>query len=138
MIGLSFLQVLLRQFLGTGLLWADTLSRHLVLWVGFLGAALAAAEGKHFAWEAVTHREGSTGAVLRLASSLAAIAITAILALASWDFFVAERAQGSALFTAGALTVPSWPFSAIIPIGFGLVLFHMALRGLAAAWDIRQ
>ncbi|MDE2237792.1 MAG: TRAP transporter small permease subunit, partial [Elusimicrobia bacterium] len=49
MSSLAFLQVLRRELFGSGALWADPLLRSLVLWVGFLGAALAAAEDKHFA-----------------------------------------------------------------------------------------
>ena len=37
MVVLAFLQVVLRNVFGTGLIWADTLVRHLVLWAGFFG-----------------------------------------------------------------------------------------------------
>ena len=51
MVTLAFAQVILRHF-GLGLLWGETVLKHLVVWTGFLGAALAAASEKHFAWEA--------------------------------------------------------------------------------------
>ena len=41
------MQVVLRQVFGGGILWCDTLLRHLVLWVGFLGAARAAGQHPH-------------------------------------------------------------------------------------------
>jgi TRAP-type C4-dicarboxylate transport system permease small subunit len=47
MVVLSALQILLRNVFGAGVLWIDPLLRYLTLWIGFLGAALAAAEGRH-------------------------------------------------------------------------------------------
>ena len=47
MILLAFLQIVLRNFFDTGLPWGDSLVRYLVLWVGFIGAALATNEESH-------------------------------------------------------------------------------------------
>ncbi|MBI2341120.1 MAG: TRAP transporter small permease subunit, partial [Deltaproteobacteria bacterium] len=47
MIVLGFLQVVLRNFFGSGISWADVTVRHLVLWVGFFGAVLATIENRH-------------------------------------------------------------------------------------------
>ncbi|MEK7671275.1 MAG: TRAP transporter small permease subunit, partial [Bacteroidota bacterium] len=54
MIVLSFSQVVLRNFFGTGFLWADPLVRHLVIWVGFMGAAIASHEERHISIDALT------------------------------------------------------------------------------------
>lgn len=136
MVGLSFYQVLLRQLFGTGLLWADTLTRHLVLWVGFLGAALAAAEGKHFAFEAMAHQGGRRGAALRLFGSLFGAAVSALLAGAAWQYFQEERQAAETLFSVGSLSVPSTWFAVAIPTGFALVLVHLLVRSALAAGDL--
>jgi TRAP-type C4-dicarboxylate transport system permease small subunit len=47
MILTAFLQITLRNIFATGLTWADPMVRNLVLWVGFIGAAIATKEGKH-------------------------------------------------------------------------------------------
>ena len=47
MILLAFSQIVLRNFFATGISWGDSLVRYLVLWVGFIGAAIATREGKH-------------------------------------------------------------------------------------------
>ena len=47
MIGIAFLQVILRNFFNSGIDWADVTVRHLVLWVGLLGASVAARENRH-------------------------------------------------------------------------------------------
>ena len=46
MVTMSFLQIILRAF-SIGILWGDIFLRHLVLWVGFIGASLATREEKH-------------------------------------------------------------------------------------------
>jgi TRAP-type C4-dicarboxylate transport system permease small subunit len=47
MIGLSFTQVVMRNFFSSGLDWADVTVRHLVLWVGLIGASIGAKEKRH-------------------------------------------------------------------------------------------
>lgn len=131
MVLLSFCQVVLRLF-GTGLLWADTLTRHLVLWAGFLGAALAAADNKHFAFEAFAHRKGRLGTALKVFGNLFGAAMSALLAQAAWQFFQDERASGEALFSIGTFSVPSSWFAAAIPVGFVLVLIHLCIRAALA------
>ncbi len=129
MTGLAFVQVARRQLFGTGALWADTLLRHLVLWVGFLGAAIAAADEKHFAWEAAAERGGPK---LKAAAQAAAAIVSAFLVAASVSFFKDEYAAGQTLFRIGSVAVPSWLFALAVPVGFGLVLIHAALRSIHA------
>jgi TRAP-type C4-dicarboxylate transport system permease small subunit len=133
MVTLAFAQVVLRHF-GLGLLWGETVLKHLVLWTGFLGAALAARSEKHFAWEAA-----HVGAPerwkpwLRLAANLSGAAITALLLAASWTYFTDDRASGAELMTVAGVVVPSWAASAGIPLGFALVLAHMLFKSADAA-----
>lgn len=127
MIALSFSQVLLRQFWGMGILWGDTLARHLVLWVGFLGASLASAQGKHFAWEGPSCK-GAGASILRWTAPLTTLIISLLLTKAAWIFFLEEKASGSILFRAGSLEIAAWVFAAAIPAGFLLISIHTALR----------
>lgn len=133
MIALAFLQVALRQFFHSGILWGDTLARHLVLWVGFLGAALAASDDKHFAWEAASQTGGKAGAAMKLAANLAAAAVSFMLASAAWQFFLDEKASGTVLLTIGALAVKTWLMALAIPAGFALVALHSLARAADAA-----
>jgi len=133
MVSLAFAQVVLRHF-GMGLLWGETVLKHLVLWTGFLGAALAAKSEKHFAWEAA-----HVGAperwkpALRLAANLCGAAVTAILLKASWAYVADERASGAELLAIGKTVVPAWFASAGIPGGFALVLIHLLFKSADAA-----
>ena len=44
---LGCMQIVLRNFFHSGVLWADPMMRHLVLWLGCLGAALATTRVRH-------------------------------------------------------------------------------------------
>lgn len=131
MVLLSFSQVLLRQAFGIGLLWGDTFLRHVVLWVGFLGAALAAAQEKNFAFEALMECCGPRSkAALGLVARVFTALVCAMLAKAAWKFLLDERAAQAVLFTAFGAEVPAWIFALIVPAGFTLIGLHALLRAV--------
>lgn len=136
---LAFLQVLLRGFFGGGLLWADTLLRHLVLWMGFLGAGLAAATGRQFAVDASAHLLSGRPRAL---AGLAAHGFTAFVCLrlcqASLSFLREELAHAGALFTVAGRAVPAWAFELILPLGFALLCFHYLVRTLESALSLQK
>ncbi len=136
MVTLAFGQVVLRHF-GAGLLWGETLLKQLVMWTGFLGAALAAESEKNFAWEA-----GNLGmppkwkAPLRLLASLAAALVCALLLQAAWRYAADDRAAGEILTTIGTISIPSWIAASGIPGGFALILAHLLFKSADAACEI--
>jgi TRAP-type C4-dicarboxylate transport system permease small subunit len=135
MVILAFGQVVLRRF-GQGLLWGETLLKQMVMWSGFLGAALAAREEKHFAWEAAhLGAPASWKAPLRLAASLAAAAVCALMLQAAWRYAADDRAAGAVLTTIGTVRVPSWIAAAGIPGGFALLLAHLLFKSADAACE---
>ncbi len=128
MVSLSFAQVILRMF-GKGLLWGDTLARHMVIWAGFLGAAVATAEGKHFALDTFAESlKGRARAAVHALAGLSALALTCWLAAASWSFCVLMRETGEVLFHVGGIAVPTWSYSLVYPGGFALLAVHILLR----------
>ena len=129
MILLSFVQVILRGFFSMGLLWGDTFLRHLVLWVGFLGAAVATSENGHFAIDIVRKslpdRAKKYAAV---ATGLFASACLFALSDGAVKFFRDGYQAKSALFTVNNFEVPAWWMDLIIPAGFILLSVHFALK----------
>jgi len=125
MIALSFMQVVLRLFHANSLLWADPLLRHMLLWAGFFGAALAAASQKHFALDVFIKKlprpAYKTAIIL---SRLFACAVCAILAAASVKFLRDEAQAGTILFTMGSLEMKAVWLESILPLGFILVGLH--------------
>ncbi|MEJ2722735.1 MAG: TRAP transporter small permease subunit [bacterium] len=54
------LQIVLRNFFHTGLIWADPLMRHIVLWLGCMGAVLATSRMRHISIDIFTRLRSSS------------------------------------------------------------------------------
>ncbi|MFW6242342.1 MAG: TRAP transporter small permease, partial [Thermodesulfobacteriota bacterium] len=82
MLGLSAAQILLRNFFGTGLAWADVMVRLLVLWIGLAGAMVASRKGDHIRIDVAVRylppsRAGAAEALARLSTAV-------ICGIAAW------------------------------------------------------
>jgi TRAP-type C4-dicarboxylate transport system permease small subunit len=133
MVVLAFTQVMLRNLFGTGLLWADPLVRHFVLWAGFLGGALATGAERHIGIDALTRfmsprfKAGSQA----LTSLFAAVACS-FLAQAAWTFLLSEKSAGSTT----VLDIPVWAGASIIPAGYMLMALHFLLRTIESSLTV--
>ncbi|MEK7251176.1 MAG: TRAP transporter small permease [Bacteroidota bacterium] len=125
MIVLSFSQVVLRNFFGTGFLWADPLVRHLVIWVGFMGAAIASHEERHISIDALTKFFSPRWkAIAQVLTSLFAVIVCYYLADAALTFLRDEKASGSDF----VLSIPTWVALIVIPTGYGLMAIHFVVK----------
>lgn len=121
MVGLSSVQLFLRMAFDFGFEWADIMVRQMVLWLGFVGGALATHRGRHIAIDAARKLlPPKRGAALRAFTSLVAAGITAILVSAAITFIKDEIDSETTVFG----DVPSWPFQLIIPAAFVAMTFH--------------
>ncbi len=121
MVVMAFGQVLLRNVFGTSIVWGDILLRHLVLWVGFLGATIATGEGRHIKVELLTKFvPPKAQKILGILAALFSAVICALLLQASIVFIDIGIDPGSTLI----LNIPTTYFVVIIPIGFGLMAFR--------------
>jgi TRAP-type C4-dicarboxylate transport system permease small subunit len=138
MVALSFLQLVLRLAFHSSILWLDPLLRHFVLWAGFLGAALAARESRHFALD-IAH-EMMPQWLRRPAAILGACfacVVCAFMVYAGISFIKDEIASGSAAFDIGSWSVKGWWLELILPVGFALILFHTAVGLLRPAKEVK-
>ncbi|MBI5464250.1 MAG: TRAP transporter small permease, partial [Ignavibacteriales bacterium] len=55
MVLLAFYQVMMRNLFSGGFVWGDIVLRHIVLWLGFLGGALATSNQRHIHIDAFAH-----------------------------------------------------------------------------------
>ncbi len=118
MVVLSGLQILLRNLFDSGLTWIDPLLRVLVLWLGLVGATVAARRGKHIRIDLVNRYLGGLGQ--RLAEAAGNAFTAAVCALIAWHgtrMVLGEREYA----TSGVLDVPVWVLQLVIPAAFGLV-----------------
>lgn len=127
MVVFAFLQVVMRNVFGAGFLWGDPLVREMVLWTGFVGAALATGQERHISIDAFTRflplRVKHITATI--ASAFAA-GICYYLGTSAWMFMLDEKQTGNEMF----LSIPSWVGLSIIPVGYWLIGFHFLLNTL--------
>jgi TRAP-type C4-dicarboxylate transport system permease small subunit len=125
MISLSFLQVLLRVFFHSGIVWLDPVLRHMVLWAGLIGAALAARYSHHFALETfVKLTPKQMQRPLEICADLFTAAASALLFYASYKFIRDEFAAGSVAFYINHFAVKGGWAEIIIPASFALIGLH--------------
>jgi TRAP-type C4-dicarboxylate transport system permease small subunit len=127
MIAVAFLQIVLRNFFATGIDWGDPLVRYLVVWVGFIGAAIATREGKHITIDVVSRWiTGRGNRYIPVASHFSSALICGILTFAAIKFIRLETQIGGSVF----LKLPVWVPELIIPAAFGLMTVRYAMRFL--------
>ena len=121
----AFMQIVLRNFFTTGLPWGEVLIRYLVLWVAFIGAALATKEGKHINMAVFSQwASDRADAYLKGLSNLCSVFICGLLTYAAVRFIQFEAQMG----TTTMFGLPIWLPELIIPITFALMTFRFALR----------
>ena len=121
----ALLQIVMRNFYSTGFVWADTLMRHVVVWLGFLGASFATGKGRHIQIELLPKLlpPGPARAV-KLFCILFAAVVSVVLAHASWEFVQNERASASIALA----NIPYWWLEVIFPFGFATMAVKFAWR----------
>jgi len=127
------LQIVLRLFFESGIVWADALLRHLVLWTALLGAMTAAREDKHLAIDAISqHLAPRTRGASRFVTHLLAAIVCGVLAWLSFDLIRLEQGDSARAFGA----VPAWIGETIMPVAFAVMAWRYArhaFRGLLRA-----
>ena len=130
MMVLAFAQVVLREAFSEGFIWADILLRHLVLWIGFLGGALATSNSRHIHIDALAHYVSErTRSMLAILTNLFGAAVCVLLYQASITFIQGEVEARSVVFA----NIPAWYAQIIIPVGFGLHVVHFLLHSILNA-----
>jgi TRAP-type C4-dicarboxylate transport system permease small subunit len=99
----------------------------MVLWVGFVGASLAARENRHIAIDFLPNiLPASWHRPIGIFTKLCAAVISLFLAQAAWSFVAYEREAESILF----LNLPVWIFQVVLPYSFGLLTIRFILSAI--------
>ena len=132
MVVLPLAEIVVRRLFGVGVPGSGPFVQHLTLWIGFLGAAIAARQGKLLALATGTFvPERWRGATTVFASGVAACMAT-ILAMGAVQLVATERETGTII----AANVPAWVGQLALPIGFALIALRLAWRA-GASWVAR-
>jgi len=128
MVVLASLQIFLRIFFFSGILWGDVALRHLVLWVGLVGAVLATRESRHITIDILPKAlKCRAHHVLRVFSDFFSAFIAALLTRAGFIFVRDEFLSQPSTF----LGLPGWVPALIFPIAFSTISLHFVLNGVA-------
>ncbi|WP_370682032.1 TRAP transporter small permease [Comamonas sp. GB3 AK4-5] len=121
MASIIFTNVVLRYTTGDSIIWAEEVSRHMMIWVAFLGAGLALRFGGHVAIDNL-HRAVNTGTAraLRVLVVLGLSLFFIFMTVASSDYVWRTRFQSTA-----ATDIPISFIYAAMPVGFVLMLVHL-------------
>ena len=129
MILVAFLQIVLRNFWATGLAGGDPFVRYMVVWVGFIGAALATHQGKHIKIDVLSHwLPPRANHLLQSLLNLVSAGICGLLAIAAFRFVQFEAQLGGKTF----LDLPVWIPQVIIPVTFGIIALRFVLATISS------
>ena len=118
---LGCLQIVLRNFFHSGILWADPLMRHIVLWLGCLGAVLATTRLRHINIDVFTRLLPASLRPYRRAVVYSATAVaTFVLGVAALRLVVDERAFGDVAFG----VFQTWTLQSVLPFAFFMISYR--------------
>jgi len=130
MILLAVAQIFLRNFGDSSIVWADPFLRVAVLWIGLLGAMIAARENSHIAIDIATRYLPEK--LARLSAVVLALFTAVVCGMVGWyalAFVRSEYEYGSTAFAA----VPAWICESIMPFAFALIALRYLLIAIGVA-----
>ena len=132
LLGFALLQIILRNFFSMGIVWGDTLLRHVLLWTSLLGMARAVGERQYIAIEILPLMFSDKGKKLcrSVCDGISCFISLALLA-ASWTFVRLEQLAGTMAF----LDIPIWWLQIIFPIAFAMMAARFACHFLDSAFQ---
>lgn len=125
MVVLPLAEIVVRKFFGVGIPGSGPFVQHLTLWIGFLGAAIAAREGKLLALATGTFiPSGRPREIAYALASAVAACMATVLTWGGWQLAMSEREAGSII----AVGVPVWVGQLALPVGFALIAVRLAWK----------
>ena len=127
MVSLGFLQILFRNLISVGIVWIDSLVRHLVLWIALLGASVATRESRHISIDIISGRispgrYSKVQAAVHLFSAL----VCFLLVHPAVRFVQNDYVAGKTL----AFGIPLWLSQAVMPAMMLVMGARFLLQGL--------
>jgi len=133
MAALPMAEVIAREIFRSSIPGAIVTVRHLTLWIGFVGAMLAARENRLLSFTGETtwlrDRWGQWTGVI---AGIASVGITITLMFASYKLMATERAFPRPVL--GPIQV--WTTQLVMPVGFGVMAWRLLMRS-SDRWSYR-
>lgn len=124
MILLAAGQIILRNFMDIGFIWADEMLRMLVLWLAVAGAVAASRNDKHINIDVLNRFLPERFAlVVKVLVHLFTAVVCGFVAWHSLAFVQMSREFEDVLLG----KIPAWMLQAVLPVGFGLIAWRYSL-----------
>lgn len=118
MLVMALVQIFLRNFFDTGIFWAESFLRIVVLWVGVLGGMVATRRNSHITVDVISrYLPARRRRWTDLIANLFAAGICGLVAWHSVELIRFEYEDRTIAFGA----VPMWFCQSILPFGFGVM-----------------
>jgi len=117
-------EIVARRFFGRGIPGSGPIVQHLTLWVGFLGAAIAAREGKLLALATGTFITGTWKRAADILAAAYGACAAVVLAFGGWQMAMIEREAGTQI---GA-GIHAWVTQLVLPVSFALIALRLVWR----------
>jgi tripartite ATP-independent transporter DctM subunit len=122
---LPLLEILWRTVFKAGIPGSGPFVQHLTLWVGFLGAAIAARDGNLLSLATGAFiPEGRLRHAATVVSAAVSAGVAALLCRASLGMVLIEREAGGVI----AAGVPVWVGQVVLPVAFALIALRIVWR----------
>jgi C4-dicarboxylate transporter DctM subunit len=133
MVVLPLLEIVARRLFGVGVPASGPIVQHLTLWVGFLGAAIAARDGKLLAL--ATGTLIPAGTPRRIADIVAAAVASCTSLVLAWGGIQMVAAEREAQTTIGA-GIPTWIAQAVLPLALAIIAGRLVWKA-GSRWQDR-
>ena len=122
---LPLAEIFSRKFLGQGIPGAGPYAQHLTMWVGLLGAAIAAREGKLLSLATGEFLpKGPIGSVAHIIAGAIGSLVATLFAFGGVALVKSDRLAGDII----ASGVPVWISDLVLPFAFGVIALRLAHR----------
>jgi TRAP-type C4-dicarboxylate transport system permease small subunit len=127
-LGIVMLEIVARTFAGTSFAWSEELSRYLLIWITYFGAAAVTRDRAHIRVELLIDRlNPAARRIVEMLVTLLCLIFSSAICVVSLRYVADSRNLG--IMSADSyLPVPIWVFQSIIPVGFALISFRLVLN----------
>lgn len=130
MIVLAVGQIALREFFGSGFIWADELLKLMVLWLAMIAAVAASRDNRHIRIDALSHLLSAPLLKLsRVAVDVFAAVVCAVVAWNAFRYLLLEYQYEDKVLIA----TPAWLAHGIVSLAFALTAWRFLVGALRRA-----
>jgi C4-dicarboxylate transporter, DctM subunit len=122
---LPLAEIASRKLLGAGIPGSGEFAQNLTIWLGLLGAAIAAREGKLLTLATGEFLpKGVLGQAAHVMAAFVGVAVSTLFFFGGLALVQSDREAGDII----AVGVPTWVADLALPVGFGLIAIRLIFR----------